>query len=723
MFHAQCMAIIFEKSSNEAIEKQNTFQKFSGSFQGLNKFAKISLFIALCLIVVATSATEIYHLSTHADALATQVTVNLGDNGIAIPSRFLGLSFETESICNIVGPWDTPAFEQLIKNLGPQVIRIGGNSSDHASWSQIGQPQCASANTIVTPQLIDAFFNLAFKINAKVMWTLNLGNNAPSVNSQEASYVINKGMAIGQTTGSFLWALGIGNEPDLYPTNGLRSANYSSSNFINEWNTYQDAIHKATNNASEKLMGPDIADNDTWFTTFLARQPSMLSILTHHFYAIHKNRIPANETVSQLIDSLLSNSLMQQTASTITTWKHDAGNIPLAITETNSITGGGYKGVSDTFASTLWGIDYMFTALEHGTQQMNFHTGGQNAYTPIAFYPNGQIQSRPLYYALLLFHYVAPNGKIIPLRLTTGVNLAAYAVTNTDGTFRLILINKDLNNDTTVSVTTSQTFQSATVLYLTAPSVDATTGVTFGGAAVAPDGTWKPTTAQQIPVNNFSSSIVVPKTSAVVITYSTSSLGAPTNTPTQATPTFPAPSVIPTSTPTPTPKSTSPSPILTCIPRPACLDATPPCAIALQPNMCPPNPVIPTDTPIPPLPPIITPAPAQHPSSFIQGVSDSVAKVITQVFNTPTPPAEPTSAGNNFASNPSPVTSLDKNKTTKSTLEIPQSNTTVSLPSSTNAEQNPSFYTLFIKPIFTINHTIATATANFFLHLFGNKQG
>src|SRR5207237_8295844 len=45
------------------------------------------------------------------------------------------------------------------------------------------------------------------------------------------------------------------------------------------------------------------------------------------------------------------------------------------LSETNSFFHGGAAGASDTFASALWGLDYLHRWAAHGAAGLNFHTG------------------------------------------------------------------------------------------------------------------------------------------------------------------------------------------------------------------------------------------------------------------------------------------------------------------------------------------------------------
>ena len=57
---------------------------------------------------------------------------------------------------------------------------------------------------------------------------------------------------------------------------------------------------------------------------------------------------------------------------------------PFRLAETNSCYSGGKQGVSDTFASALWGADLMYQLAAAGGKGINFHGGGYGWYTPVA---------------------------------------------------------------------------------------------------------------------------------------------------------------------------------------------------------------------------------------------------------------------------------------------------------------------------------------------------
>jgi uncharacterized protein (TIGR03437 family) len=191
--------------------------------------------------------------------------------------------------------------------------------------------------------------------------------------------------------------------------------------------------------------------------------------------------------------------------------------------ETNSCYNGGEKGVSDVFASALWGVDYMFTLAGRNSAGVNFHGGGTGTYTPIAVTAT-QATARPLYYALLLFR-AAARGRVVPVTVTAnGVNLTAYGALDDDGTLRVTVIDKDMTQDAAVSIAPGAGYTAALAMRLTAPAVDSTTGVTLGAASVQADGSWLPAELENLPSSGGAFLTTVRAASAVLAVFGNGSM-------------------------------------------------------------------------------------------------------------------------------------------------------------------------------------------------------
>ena len=222
---------------------------------------------------------------------------------------------------------------------------------------------------------------------------------------------------------------------------------------------------------------------------------------------------PANPEVT--VSRLLSpDDRLVQMAQTLRAAAQRYG-LPYRIDECNSVYGGGKPGVSDVFASALWGADLMFTLAQNGAG-VNFHGGGVGPYTPIAI-AKGQYSARPLYYGMLLFK-LGSQGRLLPLTVNqTFINLTAYAVLADDGNVVLTLINKDTQN-ANLLVDPGRSFAVASVQRLTAPSLDSTSGVALAGDTVKSDASWTPRIQESAPSGN-SFSVSVPAASAALVVF------------------------------------------------------------------------------------------------------------------------------------------------------------------------------------------------------------
>ena len=444
---------------------------------------------------------------------AVSITAHPESPGIAIPQDFLGLSFESGSLTTATGfPAADPVFQRMVAQIGPGLLRFGGNSVDKLTgWSRA--PRTAStSSSVMTAGDADRVFSFARTVGWRVLWSLDLGNGDPASDADEAAYVYG-------TAADVLTGLEIGNEPDLFHSNGLRASTYTVNNYLPEWESYANAIQARTPQAV--LTGSAASGSiATWTSTFASHEGSRIALLTQHLYPLAPSSANPNASNVASIPHILGaaarttadtdGSQLQQIAA--------AQKIPWRMAETNSCYNGGESGVSNVFASALWGADYMFTLAGRGSAGVNFHGGGSGNYTPIAN-SGGQTTARPLYYALLLFR-AAARGRLVPLDVAAGgVNLTAYAALDGDGTLRVLAIDKDQAQDAAVTIAPGSGYSAALALRLAAPAVDSTTGVTLGAAGVAADGSWLPAQLETGSVAGGRFQTVVRAASAVLIAF------------------------------------------------------------------------------------------------------------------------------------------------------------------------------------------------------------
>jgi hypothetical protein len=200
--------------------------------------------------------------------------------------------------------------------------------------------------------------------------------------------------------------------------------------------------------------------------------------------------------------------------------------LPYRLEEVNNYFNGGATNVSNTFASALWGLDFMYWWAAHNAAGLNFHTGDKVAagyalqpskYTAFFSTTNGYV-IRPLGYGIKAFD-LGSRGRLLPVNIGNpdNLNLSAYAVLGDDKKLYLTVVNKEHGataRDAKISVVPGGADWHGQIVYLSAPDNDVatTTGETLGGAEIQSDGSWN---GQWSPL--ASSMITLPAASAAII--------------------------------------------------------------------------------------------------------------------------------------------------------------------------------------------------------------
>jgi hypothetical protein len=469
---------------------------------------KKTCILALCLLILSACSkkndqSDLPHIEPPpVDQIDGTLTLDIDHPANAISQNFQGLSFENWILSRNPEYLDpnNPVMLQLFKNLGPGVIRMGGNSSDETDWTGDGF-NAGSHFDVLTPAGIDKLSEFSHKTNWQVIFGLNLGHDNINASIDETKYLY-------QQLGTNLYALQIGNEPDYFKL-GYRPLNYSEQDYQTEWNANFTPIK--TQIPQVQFGGPDVSDNLGWAETFAAGNSTNIIFLDAHYY----NDGPATSSSINCQTILSTDDTLIPYLQGLDNASKQAG-LPYRITETNSIWGGGKPGVSDAFAGTLWALDLMWSIAENNGQGINFH-GGELVYSPIAVMPDGQCTAKAVYYAMLAFKYGAEGGIIIPVSVDNkDLDYNAYAC-STNGGYIMTIINKEQKKDLTLTINAGKTVNSINIMRLTAPAVNSTAGITFAGAAVQSDGSFSPAVREEYQIGKSSFVIKVPAASAAVI--------------------------------------------------------------------------------------------------------------------------------------------------------------------------------------------------------------
>jgi hypothetical protein len=404
--------------------------------------------------------------------------------GIKIPDDFTGLSFETRAVVkDTTFNSGNTVLQNMIKMLGNGILRIGGNSVENSVFT-LSKRMKSTGQDSITSDDIDRVFSFAKKTGWKVIFGLNLGKFDPELSALETQYA--------WKYKSQIHSFEIGNEPNHFIQHQTRDSSWGYPEFKTEFETYIKTINNLVPDAV--FSGPATASKyNPWFVNFAKDESNNVCLLSHHHYPMspEKGSVPMmlSKKLMRTISDLFLN-LVKVSA------EH---NKKFRLAECNSVFKGGLAGVSNSFASALWGADFMFTLAQSGAVGLNIHTGATNAYTPISF-SKGVYTAKPLFYGMMLFR-LGNKGNFLPLKVSdTLANISCYAVKDSLGEVTFTIINKDslANYSINVSFSGTSDFNSCDIIRLTAPSVYSTSDVSLAGDLVKENGTWMPKNIENV---------------------------------------------------------------------------------------------------------------------------------------------------------------------------------------------------------------------------------
>jgi len=490
----------------------------------------------------AASVTVLYHpisLAEGTPSASVRLTLRPDRLGNKLGEDFTGLSYESAQLGNPhFFSGSNSELAGFIRRLGASgVLRIGGNTSEYCYWTpdpakpaNLQNPESmrtgdkanpaafgmavgpdtghkAPAPVNITPQAIRNLREFLDACGWKLIYGLNMGTGTADDAADEAAKVID-------AVGSKLIAFQLCNEPDLFFRNGIRKADYDFKQFAVEWKHFYETIRARLPNAP--FAGPDTAYNNEWLVPFARQFKHEAVFLSQHYYAEGPPTDP-----SMTIERLLRpNPKLDNEFEGMKKTMHESG-LPFRLAETNSCYQGGKAGVSDTFASALWGADLMYQLASAGGTGINFHGGGYGWYTPIAGTPENGFLARPIYYGMLLFAQ-AGAGQLVENKIEppeAAPLLTAYGLLSDTGAIKVAAFNKHLDRGVRLAVDAGQRVQRVRSLRLHSPRADDTTDTTFGGAPVGAGGAWSPVKEYALTLENGVGVLDLPPASAALITF------------------------------------------------------------------------------------------------------------------------------------------------------------------------------------------------------------
>ncbi len=450
------------------------------------------------------------------------VSVTARPAGPAVPADFLGLSFEVRSLPTIAGYAARGDLVALLRSLGPGVMRFGGISADEqAAWVGGSAARPGWARVAIDEADLAGVAALARETGWRVLLTVNLGHYDPAAAALEAA-------AAHRLLGPSLAGIEIGNEPDLLVRKHLRGPGWGIVAYQPQARAYRAAIAAAT--PGTPIAGPDPSTGVaglSWLRTVAASPALRPALLTDHYYPL--SSCGYRPTVSELLSPNVRRAESDMLGKALAVAR--AHGLALRMDETNDVSCEGEPGVSDTFASALWALDYAARAAGAGVAGLNFHDllDKTDAYSAL-FAPTpatlgaGALQAAPEWYALLAARALV-GGRPLPAAVAGAApgELSVSAVRSPAGSVRLVLVDYGLPGSPPLAVRlrVPRGLGGGSVLRLTAPSPTATSGVLLGGRAVAPDGTFTlPSGLPRVSGRAGALAVGMPPDSAAVVTLS-----------------------------------------------------------------------------------------------------------------------------------------------------------------------------------------------------------
>lgn len=406
--------------------------------------------------------------------------------GPTIPPTFTGLSYESAQLANPA--FFSPANKALIalfRGLSPNGnLRMGGGSSEFTTYSEndpIGPPpfevfgpdtsKTVKHGTVTTALALRNLREFLDAIGWNCLYGLNLGQGTRENAAAEAAAAV-------RILGPRLLALQIGNEPDSF-RNRYRPATYGPADYLQEWNSFHDAIVAAAPGA--KFAGPDISNKLAFLTAFAQQAPQHkdLVLLTAHYYAMGPAGSP-NATLEQLIDPDPKQATIHQRDFPVIAAAMKTAGLPFRMSEENSCWNGGQPGVSDTLASALWCADAMLRFGALGWCGVNLHGGGDGYYTPIAGAPSTGFTRRPEYFGIQFAQTFAGWTFLTATLTGAGPRVSAFVLEHA-GHRGIVVINKE---DARVSIELPARVRGS-AMKLSGPALASTEGTAFAEVQVA----------------------------------------------------------------------------------------------------------------------------------------------------------------------------------------------------------------------------------------------
>ena len=380
-----------------------------------------------------------------------KVNVTAEPVGTSLNKGLTGISLEATDLGDPALDETNPTMVKLLQEIDKPVLRFGGNAVDRRFfWTSTGEAVPASYTgdktrpvRAVGPDDLTRVNKLLVAGDATIALTVDLGHFNPARAADMVKYA-------SQIFGDRLLSITIGNEPNGFVFNDVKTDGYSVDRYIREMQAYANAIYAVAPNVP--ISGPGAYDQKWWqpFVDAAIPQKKILSFHNYPLYSCDGSDPTASPTMANLMSQLMHvrGNDYQLTALQV----GQAAGLETWLPETGIAACPGSNETSRTHASALWTVDYALNAAQLGITRIGFHSSLQtckggppmSAICSAGAYPdgNGKMAGRANFFGISMVADL-DAGKFLKRDSTGGGLMFTYALQNADGSTTVVLVNEN----------------------------------------------------------------------------------------------------------------------------------------------------------------------------------------------------------------------------------------------------------------------------------------
>ncbi|KAI8143234.1 hypothetical protein BJV82DRAFT_105360 [Fennellomyces sp. T-0311] len=420
-----------------------------------------------CILLLLTIPLTFYAQAQDTNSLVVQLPSTT--SGMEIPPYSHGFSLEMSHWTTVFGTRTDKqgaGFLQLLRNIqdrrGALMIRLGGNSQDAAySDETISQPIAKTGEQAVRTNSGATTFNI--KVHSRmfdymrhlsdlisIKWTFGLNfEKADDMNSarQLGKLAIDK-------LGDLLYAVQIGNEPDLYAKHGLRNEGWGVEEYAREWMDWASKLLDHFKIERRNIFTGGVICctwhlQDLLDSGYFERSKEFINSITVQKYSSNACFGVAKGAISDYLSHDWITSIPRENYAEPVQHMISQGK-EIIMGETNTAACGGILGISDTYVSALWWVDWQLFLYSLGFASIELQLGGPTAhYNPMSKIGGSWI-ANPIYYGSLVTAEALgpPDARphVMHIDLPSDSHVA-YGIFHQGHLRYAVLINLDPDND------------------------------------------------------------------------------------------------------------------------------------------------------------------------------------------------------------------------------------------------------------------------------------